>query len=69
MGNNLSVPIKNLYDKKNIGMDRLLGAWSATRLYPQTRLILDFGTAITLDFVSPKKVYQGGIILPGIGST
>ena len=50
-------------------MDRLMGAYAAVRLFSQVRLILDFGTAITLDFVSTKKVYQGGIILPGIGST
>jgi type III pantothenate kinase len=68
-GGNLTIPIKSLYDKKNIGMDRLLGAYAAIRLFSQARLILDFGTAITLDFVSTKKVYQGGIILPGIGST
>ena len=69
VGANLSVPIKSLYDKKSIGMDRLVGAWTAQKLFPKTRLVLDFGTAITLDFISAKKVYQGGVILPGIGST
>jgi type III pantothenate kinase len=68
-GKNLKVPIKSLYDSKCVGMDRLVGAWTAKKIFPQTRLVLDFGTAVTLDFISKKGVYQGGIIMPGIGST
>lgn len=68
-GENIKAPIKCLYNKKNVGMDRLIGAFAAKILFPKSRLILDFGTAITLDILSKNKVYQGGLILPGIGST
>lgn len=68
-GKNLTVPIKSLYNPKHIGMDRLVGAYAAYNIFPRARVIIDFGTAITMDFLSPKGVYQGGIILPGIGST
>jgi len=69
VGRNIKVPIKCFYDKRQVGIDRLVGAFAAKKLYPKTRLLLDFGTAITLDFLSKKGDYQGGIILPGIGST
>ena len=69
VGKDIKVPIKCLYDKKLVGMDRLVGAYSAKRFFPQARLVLDFGTAVTMDFLSKPGDYQGGIILPGIGST
>jgi len=69
VGRDIRVPIKSLYSKKEIGMDRLVGAFSARLFFPKVRFILDFGTAITLDFLSKNGTYQGGIILPGIGST
>ncbi|MDD5195149.1 MAG: type III pantothenate kinase [Candidatus Omnitrophica bacterium] len=69
VGKNITVPINCLYNKKNVGMDRLVGAYAALNLYPQTRLIIDFGTAVTLDFMSARKEYRGGFILPGIGSS
>jgi len=69
VGGDIKVPIRSLYNKNQVGMDRLVGAYAAKRLFGKTRLILDFGTAITLDFLSKDSYYQGGIILPGIGST
>ncbi|MDP8290192.1 MAG: type III pantothenate kinase [Candidatus Susulua stagnicola] len=69
IGQDIEVPIKSLYQKKQIGMDRLVGAFAAKKIFPKTQLVLDFGTAITLDFLSKDNLYQGGIILPGIGST
>jgi len=69
VGQDITVPISSFYNKRQIGMDRLVGAYAAKKLFPEIRLVLDFGTAITLDFLSKGNVYQGGIILPGIGST
>ncbi|MCK4912710.1 MAG: type III pantothenate kinase [Candidatus Omnitrophica bacterium] len=68
-GPDVVIPIKSLYNKKQIGMDRLVGAYAAKKLFSGTRLVLDFGTAITLDFLSKTNLYQGGLILPGVGST
>ena len=69
VGKELKVPIKCLYDKKHIGMDRLVNAYAAQSLYPGTRLIIDFGTAVTFDFLSKNGTYEGGLILPGLGSS
>ncbi|MCF7873537.1 MAG: type III pantothenate kinase [Candidatus Omnitrophica bacterium] len=69
VGQDLDLPIKCLYNKDNVGDDRLLAAYTAKKIENSVRLILDFGTAITLDFLSKKGDYQGGIILPGINST
>jgi len=69
VGQDIKVPIESSYDKRRIGMDRLVGAYAAKKLFPGVRLVLDFGTAITLDFLSKGNVYRGGIILPGVGST
>ena len=69
VGRNIHPPMKSLYNKKQIGMDRLIGAYAAKGIHPKTRIIIDFGTAITVDFISNKGIYEGGIILPGIGST
>jgi type III pantothenate kinase len=69
VGENIKIPIKSFYDKKSIGMDRLVGAFAGGVMYSRARLIIDFGTAITFDFLSKKGEYEGGFILPGIGST
>ncbi|MCF7887978.1 MAG: type III pantothenate kinase [Candidatus Omnitrophica bacterium] len=69
VGDDLRIPIKSLYDKDKVGSDRLLAAYAARKIDASIRLVVDFGTAITLDFISKKGDYQGGIILPGINST
>lgn len=68
-GVNLKIPIKSFYNKKQIGMDRLVASYSACKLFKGSRIIIDFGTAITFDFISKKGDYLGGFIMPGIGSS
>jgi type III pantothenate kinase len=52
-----------------VGIDRLLGAVAANVLRPQASpaVIVDLGTAITVDLVGADGSFQGGAILPGIG--
>lgn len=69
VGKDIKIPITCLYNKKHVGMDRLVGAFAANILYPHARIIIDFGSATTVDFISKKKEYEGGFILPGIGSS
>lgn len=69
VGKDIKVPLKCFYNKAQVGADRLAAAFAVRKLYPEARLVFDFGTAITLDFLSITGAYQGGIILPGIGST
>ncbi|MBO5490624.1 MAG: type III pantothenate kinase [Desulfovibrio sp.] len=67
VGKELAVPLENHYERPNeVGADRLVGAYAARRLYPETPslLVADFGTALTIDCVS-SDAYLGGLIFPG----
>ncbi len=52
-----------------VGIDRLLGAVAANAVREPQRgaIVVDLGTAITVDLVSPAGAFLGGAILPGIG--
>jgi type III pantothenate kinase len=51
-----------------LGIDRWLALWAASYLYPkQMCLVVDCGTAMTLDVLSPTGQHQGGLIVPGVG--
>lgn len=51
----------------DVGPDRIANAIAATHRYPDRHLIIiDFGTATTLDVVRAGRDYLGGIILPGL---
>jgi len=66
---NTNIPIKNSYQSATLGKDRLAAAIGANLLYPkQNLLILDFGTAITIDFINKNNEYIGGNISPGLSS-
>ncbi|HBX49865.1 MAG: hypothetical protein A2275_03020 [Bacteroidetes bacterium RIFOXYA12_FULL_35_11] len=62
------VPLKNAYQTpKTLGKDRLAAVCGAKYLFPENDvLVIDAGTAITIDFIDKKGVYQGGIISPGL---
>lgn len=67
IGRDITVPIKNGYkNPKQVGQDRLVGAFGAMRIYGCPLIIVDLGTAITFDVVSSKGEYLGGAIVPGI---
>jgi len=53
-------------EPQNVGADRALNAIAAHDKYDGDLLVIDFGTATTLDVVSPSGAYIGGIIAPGI---
>jgi len=55
------------YDNpKEVGADRIVNAVAAFKKYQKESIIVDFGTATTFDYVSPKGEYMGGCIAPGI---
>lgn len=61
------VPIEcGLRDREEVGADRLLVSLAAHRRFGPS-LVVDCGTAITFDLVSPNGVYLGGAISPGVG--
>src|SRR5438270_3261494 len=53
-------------EPQNVGADRALNAIAAHAKYAGELLVIDFGTATTLDVVGPTGAYTGGIIAPGI---
>ena len=67
VGGNIHVPIKNCYrDPRQVGQDRLVGAYAARSLYGTPLIVVDLGTAITFDVISRQGTYLGGMIVPGI---
>jgi len=65
-GKDVTVPIRNLYRRPaQVGQDRLVGAYAASKLYGPGLIVVDFGTAITFDVVSRQGAYLGGLIVPG----
>lgn len=50
-----------------VGADRIANAVAALELYGAPAVVVDFGTALTFDVVSPDGAYVGGIIAPGPG--
>jgi len=49
-----------------VGVDRLIDAFAAVFKYGKPCIVCDFGTATTIDAVSSKGEYLGGIIAPGM---
>ncbi|MEE2694774.1 MAG: type III pantothenate kinase [Pseudomonadota bacterium] len=56
----------NLKNKSTIGDDRLINSIYAKFLYSKSVIIIDFGTATTLDVLDRNGIYDGGVITPGI---
>lgn len=63
-----SIPIRLAVDQPDaVGLDRVLNALAASRLYPERNVIVvDSGTTTTIDLVTADGVFQGGTILPGL---
>ncbi len=56
-----------LYDNpKEVGADRIANAVAAYDLYGGPSIVVDFGTANTIEAISAKGEYLGGAIFPGI---
>ncbi len=52
-------------DPHRVGIDRLLNCLACARLYTTPAIVVDVGTATTLDFVTAEGDYGGGVIAPG----
>ena len=50
-----------------VGADRVVNAVAAFELFGGPVVVVDLGTALTLDYVNGDGVYCGGVIAPGIG--
>ena len=52
---------------KKVGVDRLVNVAAAFHRWKCTLIVIDLGTATTLDVITKKGNYLGGAILPGPG--
>lgn len=53
---------------ETLGIDRFLACLGASRYSEKSVLVIDAGTACTIDFMDQNGVYKGGVIVPGLGS-
>lgn len=56
----------NIDRPEQAGADRLVNAVGARAHHSLPAIVLDFGTATTLDLVGADGAYEGGIIAPGV---
>jgi type III pantothenate kinase len=63
---NAGMPIVG-YDPKQLGADRLMAALAAYERYRKALIVVDAGTAITIDLVDADGAFRGGAIAPGVG--
>ena len=62
-----TVPIAIRVDRPaEVGADRLVNALAVQRIYGAPAVVLDFGTATTVDAVAADGAYVGGAIAPGL---
>jgi type III pantothenate kinase len=67
VGENTSLGIENREQKPaEVGADRLVNAIGAHAAYPGSLIVIDSGTATTIDVVCSDGAFVGGIIAPGI---
>ena len=58
--------ILKVREPEKAGIDRLLNCFAAREIYGRECLVIDAGSAITIDFVSKNRVFEGGVIFPGV---
>ena len=49
-----------------VGSDRIVAAVAALAEYEAPLILMDMGTATTIEVVEPNNVYMGGVIIPGV---
>lgn len=67
IGDDVPIPIGESLDPETlVGTDRLLNAAAAWDRLKQACVIIDAGTAVTVDFVDGEGTFHGGAIAPGL---
>jgi type III pantothenate kinase len=61
----LGIPVR-VRNPTEVGADRLVNALGAHILYSGPLIIVDSGTAITLDVIAGDGGFEGGVIAPGV---
>lgn len=66
IGKDIRVPMKTVYQRRQLGCDRLLNVYAASKIYKAPVVIVSCGTALTIDAVSKDMLHLGGFIMPGL---
>ena len=67
LDSSMPLPIAiNYATPETIGVDRLAAAVGALEYGQGNKLIIDIGSCITIDLLDKNKVFQGGLISPGM---
>ena len=66
VGEEVPIPVGQQLDPETLtGVDRLLNAAAAFERLKQACVVVDAGTAVTVDFVDGQGTFHGGAIAPG----
>jgi type III pantothenate kinase len=69
LGKGLRVPIEHdLPAPVTVGIDRLLNALGAYTRSGEPCVVIDAGTAVTVDLVNAQGRFEGGVIAPGLST-
>lgn len=60
---NINILVEN---PEKLGHDRLVNAGYAYHLHKEFQIIVDIGTALTIDIIDENGNFKGGVIFPGI---
>jgi type III pantothenate kinase len=61
------LPIRlDVDEPQTVGADRMVNTLAASRLFGLDTIVVDFGTATTLDCITKDGRFLGGIIAPGV---
>ena len=68
IGRDIPIPMPVLTDQpERVGVDRLVNALAAFERTKSWTIVVDAGTAITVDVINDNGAFMGGIIAPGMG--
>ena len=66
IGDDIPLPMSAWVDApQQVGADRIISAAAAYAVVEDAVVVADLGTAVTIDLVDAKGVFQGGVIFPG----
>jgi len=67
VGPESGLPVRlEVEEPQSVGADRVVNTLAASRLFGVDTIVVDFGTATTLDCVTADGAFLGGVIAPGV---
>jgi type III pantothenate kinase len=70
IGKDIPIPIQILTEyPEKVGVDRLINAIAAFERTKNWTIVVDAGTAITIDGINDKGAFLGGVIAPGVDTS